>query len=757
MNRLLFENIRRGDDMLFICLAVLLLLPLVCLSAGSDKDAFHIQQISVPMVDAGIPWVAANDITWQTGRPLFEIADENMKDFKARGWMAATDDELLIRIDVNDLIHINTQTGGDIWNGDFLRVAIDGKGDGPGEGDKNTKGLFGEDDATIGFAFANNVPKGWIYSAGNTKFTESYPIDLLNFSRDDNAQVTHYTIRLPWEKLKIQPGVFPQFGIAVQVRNVDKKDQKEPWQIRWGAGTDEPKPGLFKKIAIDNPTHEIISVQPAITDIWENGDEAEFTIAVAAKSDVRIQAQAGDAKFSFTVKTNDTFFPQRFTLKYRPTGLMDSETVSIKLFVGKNKNAAAGIDSNVVVADVVANKFFARMDELIAGAKEPLFLRHLRSVKAMAQTEWGRATVYKKSNTALAGETLKYLRNLQAGFTGKSANWLSYTENGLPLFMSYISPRDNTLQWYAMVLPKNWNADTAYPMFFELHGAGNPHYLNHASTQLGISGGGSGLLGYERSATYAMIERKGVHVYPFGRGNTGYRDIGETDIWEAYYDVHKTVKIDADRRYLYGFSMGGGGTWNIGSRTPDLWAAIAVMGNGVQAGTWGQAENVNYLPIYIWGGETDNIAFRGNKTPKDQINTFAKIITGAGGKVNASSTPALGHIYIYPKQEESILWMQQFTRKRPEKFSFTADTDIHRGVWGITLTRNIEISGLPKFNCEIAGNTVDITTVGTNHIDIQLDSAGLQMTGDVKVILNGAEKYNGPVTSAVLRYDIPMK
>ncbi len=557
MNRLLFVNSHKVDVMLFICLAALLLLPLFCFSAGSDKDAFHLDTIAVPMVDATIPWVAANDITWQTGKPLFEIKDENVKEFTAKGWLATTDDHLLVRLDVNDAVHINNQTGGDVWNGDFVRIAIDGKGDGAGLGDKETKGIFGEDDATIGFALTNTGARGWVYSAGNSKLADIFPIDLLDFSRDDNAQVTHYNIRIPWEKLKIQPGVFPQFGIVVQVRNIDRQDQKDPLQIRWGAGADEPRPGLFRKIAIDNAAHEIIAVTPLITDIWENGDEAIYTVAIASKNDVRIQAQAGDNKASYLIKANDTMTPQRFILRYRPSGNVESETVNIKLSVGNSKKAAAAVIADVVVADVIVNKFNTRMDELIAATKEPLFLRHLRSIKAMVQTEWARATVYKKNNTALAAETLKYIRNLLDGFNGKSANWMSYTEGGMPLFMTFVSPRDGTLQWYSVTLPKNWDADKQYSMYFELHGAGNPHYLNHASAQLGKDTGVSALLGYERSATYAMIQRTGIHVYPFGRGNSGYRDIGETDIWEAYNDVQKTLKIDPDHRYLYGFSMGG--------------------------------------------------------------------------------------------------------------------------------------------------------------------------------------------------------
>ena len=56
----------------------------------------------------------------------------------------------------------------------------------------------------------------------------------------------------------------------------------------------------------------------------------------------------------------------------------------------------------------------------------------------------------------------------------------------------------------------------------------------------------------------------GYHIAPWGRGNLSYRDIGEQDVYEAINDIEKNFNIDQNRKYLYGFSMGGGGTWSIG-------------------------------------------------------------------------------------------------------------------------------------------------------------------------------------------------
>lgn len=738
-------------------------IPMMCAAKSEQKSrssAFRLEELAASTGLTTIPWVLPGDDTWQQGAPVFAIADTQTP-LAAKGWLATTDSELLIRVDVTDAVHINTRDGGNIWDGDFLRIAIDGKGDGTGGGGANTSGLFGPDDASIGFALTSKGAQGWVYATTNPAFAGAYPTELLHFTRDDAAQLTRYIIRLPWERLGVQPGAFPQFGIAVQVRNIDKQEQAQPVQIRWGAGVDEPKPGLFQQLAVATPTHPLLAALPAQSDIWESGDDATVLVAVTANDAVTIHASTAAHAEDFKLKGEKELTVRRYLLRYQPAATDMEEALHVSVTRSGEKQPGAQATATVIVAEPIVQQLYSRLDTLIAHGGHPLFLRHLRSVKAIVQTEWARATVYKKSNAALARETLDYIRSISAGFAGKAAKWESYLIDGMPLVMSYVSPRDGTLQWYTITLPKGWNpqiardAQPAYPLFFELHGAGNPHYLNFAAVQLGLGEHSVGLLGYTRPQTYAMIQRNGYHVFPFGRGNSGYRDIGETDVWEAYDDAHRTVKIDPDRRYLYGFSMGGAGTWNLGSRTPDRWAAIAILGMGAQVGAWGQGSNVNYLPIWIWGGEVDNIAFHGALSPKQQIEAFVQSITQAGGAVVASTTPGIGHNYTDEKQQESIDWLQQHTRKRPTTFSYTVDTDAHTGVWGIMLTRDLRQSAYPRLTCTVDGQTINITTVGTPRVSVDLGPNGLQMTGDVTLIINGEQRYQGPApTPMPLRYDI---
>jgi predicted esterase len=298
--------------------------------------------------------------------------------------------------------------------------------------------------------------------------------------------------------------------------------------------------------------------------------------------------------------------------------------------------------------------------------------------------------------------------------------------------MAYISDQDRTLQHYALSLPRDWDPKKAYPLFVELHGAGSENFLGSVARALGPRKEGEDLRNpVQRAGT-------GYWIMPSGRGNLGYRGPGEGDVWEAYDDVHRLFQIDEDRRYLYGFSMGGGGTWSLGTRTPDRWAALMIMSGGMwrESGDHGLGRNIASVPTYVWCGEEDFISYR-------YFPRFVEEIERWGGKPVAQSVPGLGHRYTAEIQEESFQWLSGHVRQRPDRFSFVADTDQHLGAWGIRVVRDLTVSGLPVFTCTIEGDTVRIDSEGTPGLEVALGEEGLGLSDEVTVVWNGETAYVG--------------
>lgn len=66
--------------------------------------------------------------------------------------------------------------------------------------------------------------------------------------------------------------------------------------------------------------------------------------------------------------------------------------------------------------------------------------------------------------------------------------------------------------------------------------------------------------------------------------------------------IQKDYKVDPDRVYLTGLSMGGFGTWELASQNPQRFAAIAPICGG---GNPASARRMRDLPIWVFHGDAD--------------------------------------------------------------------------------------------------------------------------------------------------------
>ncbi len=97
-------------------------------------------------------------------------------------------------------------------------------------------------------------------------------------------------------------------------------------------------------------------------------------------------------------------------------------------------------------------------------------------------------------------------------------------------------------------------------------------------------------------------------ISPGGRGPDGdYRDITEADVFEVWADVARHYDLNPGRATVSGFSMGGGGTFRLLARYPDLFAAgaaVAAAGSGA-AGPGPDLASLRNDPVLTWIGAFD--------------------------------------------------------------------------------------------------------------------------------------------------------
>ena len=127
---------------------------------------------------------------------------------------------------------------------------------------------------------------------------------------------------------------------------------------------------------------------------------------------------------------------------------------------------------------------------------------------------------------------------------------------------------DDSAQFCRVYLPHDYSPDKEWPVVIYLHGYNpeNPRYVRWW---------GVDQRHHDRCDRYGVI-----YVEPHGRGNTGFAGIGEQDVLRGLGLVQDMFSVDDSRVYLTGESMGGGGTWHVGTRNPDRFAAISPVYGG---------------------------------------------------------------------------------------------------------------------------------------------------------------------------------
>ncbi|MBO9559920.1 MAG: prolyl oligopeptidase family serine peptidase [Caulobacter sp.] len=134
--------------------------------------------------------------------------------------------------------------------------------------------------------------------------------------------------------------------------------------------------------------------------------------------------------------------------------------------------------------------------------------------------------------------------------------------------LAWIDPLDGSAQFCRAYLPAGYEPDRAWPAVLNLHGAhpASPPYVRYWSVDARHSG---------------LAERwPVVWIEPHGRGTNGYLGPGELDVLNCLEAARARLNLDSARTYLTGGSMGGKGTWQIGTRHAGLFAALSPVFGG---------------------------------------------------------------------------------------------------------------------------------------------------------------------------------
>jgi predicted peptidase len=203
---------------------------------------------------------------------------------------------------------------------------------------------------------------------------------------------------------------------------------------------------------------------------------------------------------------------------------------------------------------------------------------------------------------------------------------------------------------YLLYLPKGYgeDKDKKWPLILFLHGAGER---------------GSNLNLVKKHGPPRLVEQGRdfpfVIVSPQCPSETWWTE--ELDALTALLDdVESKYAVDRNRVYLTGLSMGGFGSWALGCRYPERFAAVAPICGG---GEWFLAGRLRKTPVWVFHGAKDPVV------PLRESEEMVAALKRAGGDVRLTIYPEAEHdswteTYDDPKLYEWFLSHRKDDRGR---------------------------------------------------------------------------------------------
>jgi len=288
---------------------------------------------------------------------------------------------------------------------------------------------------------------------------------------------------------------------------------------------------------------------------------------------------------------------------------------------------------------------------------------------------------------------------------------------------TFISHIDGSLQYYAVVPALNPSKSNA--LVLTLHGA-SVEAIGQARA-------------YKAKDWCTIVAPTNRRPYGFD-----WEDIGRLDALEVLEIAKKAYPHDPRRVVLTGHSMGGHGTWSIGTLYPNLFAAIAPSAGWVSfqsyaggfrsanptpieklfldaaapSDTLGRVRNTLEYKTYILHGDADD------NVPVTEARTMRKALTDIGADFVYHEQPGAGHWW----GNECVDWPPLFDLLKaarlkdeddPSPIDFTTpNPQVSSTLRWVTIVRQ-EHAGLSSVHAEVEGGLLRIRTENVASLEVR--------------------------------------
>lgn len=282
---------------------------------------------------------------------------------------------------------------------------------------------------------------------------------------------------------------------------------------------------------------------------------------------------------------------------------------------------------------------------------------------------------------------------------------------------AYLSDADGTAQPFTLVVPHTYPAKGPYALFINLHGASFTHELTGD---------------WAPSTADSVNEERTIIASAMGRARYGdYRGLGEADVTDVLRWVTAHYRIDPDRIYLRGGSMGGMGTWRIASLHPDLFAGAWVDCGAPPLGTY---RNLLDLPVYVNHGDADW------SVPVSNARAGVDLMRNAGCPVAYVEYPGVDHavgVAVGPEGYLTRLWAHR-REAVPGRIHISAAHPWYGAMYWGAIERWDDPHAMATLDAEMClGNLVRVALTNVARARLKLPPGRLTGTAPLVWFVNG--------------------
>jgi predicted peptidase len=178
---------------------------------------------------------------------------------------------------------------------------------------------------------------------------------------------------------------------------------------------------------------------------------------------------------------------------------------------------------------------------------------------------------------------------------------------------------------YVVFIPHAYDRTKACPTILYLHGSGSSGTDGRAQVQGSLAGA---IRKREKDFAFIAVFPQSHETNWRAESKDGKRAIAILD------QVARDFRVDAERVYLTGISMGGQGTWSLAAAYPERWAAIVPICHGGDPKTVGKFKD---LACWCFHGDADEVI------PVAQSREMIRALKKAGGQPLYHEYPGVGH------------------------------------------------------------------------------------------------------------------